>query len=98
MSLHPFPNLFNADLPTFSAGVREMRQMLTVADVRAAHEEFDGADGSEVVVRYLAAQKAGDTATLQALWEQAEDIDAAQPFGPRMVDQLRGLQLYTAAA
>ncbi|MFB6776523.1 hypothetical protein ACFCX0_03620 [Streptomyces sp. NPDC056352] len=98
MSLHPYPNVFNADLATATASIREMRKILTVADVAAAHEEFDGADGSEVVVRYLAARKAGDTATLRALWEQAEDIDRQQPFGPRVVDQLRGLQLYAAAA
>ncbi|MFF1499732.1 hypothetical protein ACFVZR_07610 [Streptomyces sp. NPDC058316] len=92
-------DIFNADLATVSAGVRQIREDVKVADITASHEEHDGAEASEITVRFIAALQARDTETEFQLWRQAHDIDSAQPFGPRLIDELDALSTrFTRAA
>jgi hypothetical protein len=90
--------LFNADFATFSADIRQLRQDVIVADISASQEEIDGAEASEISVRFIAALQSHDTETEFLLWQRAHDIDAAQPFGPRLVDELDALSTRFARA
>ncbi|WP_405944727.1 hypothetical protein [Streptomyces sp. NBC_00932] len=92
------PYLFSADLATISSDVRQLRSDLQVADIAATHEEHDGAEASEITTRFVAALRAHDTETEFELWRQAHDLDRAQPFGPRLVDELDALSTRFAQA
>jgi hypothetical protein len=92
------PYLFSADAATFSATVRDIRASLRVAQIDASWEQVRGDEGAELLLRAIAADKAGDTPTLVAIFDRAEEIDEAQPFGARIVDQLHALIAWTEAA
>lgn len=81
--------LFNADFATFSADLRDLRARILVADISLAREEADGIEPSEIVTRYIAAR--GDHGTRHWLRGLAKEHDAAQPFGPRLLDELDGV-------
>lgn len=84
-------SLFSGDLAALSAEMRQLRADARIADIAASHEEHDGAEGSEIVVRFVAALSGRDSETEFALWQRAHELDAAQPFGPRLVDELDAL-------
>ncbi|MFF4536571.1 hypothetical protein [Streptomyces aureus] len=92
------PFVFDADLRTVSATVREITAGMRAAQVDDSWEEIRGDESADLLIRALAADKAGDTAALVAIFDRAEEIDEAQPFGPRIVDQLRALTAWTEAA
>jgi hypothetical protein len=92
------PYVFDADLRTVSATVREISAGLRAAQVDASWEETRGDESAELLLRALAADKANDAPALVAIFDRAEEIDDAQPFGPRIVDQLRALTAWTEAA
>lgn len=85
------PYLFSADLASVSATVREIRTGLLVDQVDASWEEARGDESAELTLRAIAADRAGDWASLDAIVERAAEIDGANPFGPRLVDQLAAL-------
>lgn len=89
---------FDADLRTVSATVREISAGIRAAQVDESYEAERGDESAELLLRALAADKAGDTAALVAIFDRAEEIDDAQLFGPRIVDQLRALTAWTEAA
>lgn len=94
------PFVFDADLRTISATVREISAGIA-AQIDASWEEIrddESDEGAELLLRALAADKADDTRTLVAIFDRAEEIDNAQPFGPRLVDQLTALTAWTEAA
>ena len=93
----PVSVLFSGDLAAISAGIRNIRQDVLVADITASHEEHDGAEASEIVTRFVKALADHDTETEFLLWRRAHEIDAAQPFGPRLVDELDALSTPAAA-
>jgi CelD/BcsL family acetyltransferase involved in cellulose biosynthesis len=90
--------VFDADLRTVSATVREISAGIRAAQVDDSYEAVRGDEGAELLIRAIAADKAGDTAALVAIFDRAEEIDAAQPFGARIVDQLHALIAWTEAA
>ena len=92
------PFVFSADAATFSAEVRTIRASLRVEQIDASWEQQRGDEGAELLLRAIAADKADDTPALVAIFDRAEEIDNAQPFGPRLVDQLRALTAWTEAA
>jgi hypothetical protein len=92
------PFVFDADLRTVSATVREISAGIRAAQVDESWEEIRGDESAELLLRALAADKAGDTQTLVAIFDRAEQLDEGQPFGPRIVDQLRALTAWTEAA
>jgi hypothetical protein len=92
------PYLFSADAALFSAEVREIRAGLLVDQIDASWEEVRGDESAELTLRAIAADKSGDWAVLDAIVARAVEIDAANPFGPRLVDQLAELVNYPAAA
>jgi hypothetical protein len=92
------PYLFDADLRTVSATVREISAGIRAAQIDDSWESVRGDEGAELLLRALAADKADDTPTLVAIFDRAEEIDKAQPFGPRLVDQLTALTAWTEAA
>jgi N-acetylglucosamine kinase-like BadF-type ATPase len=92
------PFIFSADLNTVSATVREIRAGLVVDQVDASWEEVRGDESAELTLRVIAADRAGDWAALDVIRERAKEIDAANPFGERLVDQLAALTDYPVAA
>jgi hypothetical protein len=90
--------IFDADLHAVSGTVRTIRAHTLVEQIDASWEAIRDDEGAELLLRALAADKAGDTVTLAAIFDRAEEIDAAQPFGPRLVDQLRALTAWAEAA
>jgi hypothetical protein len=92
------PFIFSADAATFSNEVRAIRDGLRVEQIDASWESERGDEGAELLLRALAADKAGDAQTLADIFDRAEEIDEAQPFGARIVDQLRALTAWTEAA
>jgi len=92
------PFIFDADLSNVSATVREIRAGLFTDQVEASWEEARGDESAELTMRALAASRAGDWVALDAIVERAQEIDAANPFGPRLVDQLAAVIDYPAAA
>ena len=85
------PFLFSADAALFSAEVRELRAGLLVDQVDASWEEVRGDESAELTLRAIVADRADDWAALDAIFERAAEIDAANPFGERLVDQLKAL-------
>lgn len=85
------PYLFSADAVTFSAEVREIHASLFVDQIDASWEEVRGDESAELTVRAIAADRSGDWAALDAIFERAKEIDDANPFGPRLKDQLAAL-------
>ena len=85
------PFLFSADAALFSAEVRELRAGLLVDQVDASWEEVRGDESAELTLRAIAADRVDDWAALDAIFERAAEIDAANPFGERLVDQLKAL-------
>lgn len=85
------PFVFSADAALFSTEVREVRASLLVDQVDASWEEVRGDESAELTLRAIAADRAGDWAALDAIFERAAEIDAANPFGERLVDQLKAL-------
>lgn len=92
------PYLFSADVVTFSAEVREIRANLFVDQIDASWEEARGDESAELTVRAIAADRSGDWAALDAIFERAAEIDGANPFGERLVDQLAALTDQAEAA
>jgi hypothetical protein len=92
------PFVFDADLRTISSTVREISAGIRAAQVDDSWEEIRGDEGAELLLRALAADKAGDAPALVAIFDRAEQLDEGQPFGPRIVDQLRALTAWTEAA
>ncbi|MET7975773.1 hypothetical protein ABZW44_22560 [Streptomyces mirabilis] len=92
------PFIFNADLTAVSATVREIRAGLLVDQVNASWEEVTGSESAELTLRAIAADRAGDYTALDTIFERAAEIDDANRFGPRLVDQLAELTDRAAAA
>ncbi|MCX4596133.1 hypothetical protein OG819_42730 [Streptomyces sp. NBC_01549] len=92
------PFIFSADLHAVSDTVREIRAGLFVDQVEASWEEVRGDESAELTLRAIAADRAGDGRALDAIFERAREIDAANPFGERLVDQLAALTDRAAAA
>lgn len=84
-------SLFSGDLAAISADLRQLRAEVLIDDIAASHEAHDGVEGSEIVVRFVAALSRRDSETEFVLWQRAHELDAAQPFGPRLVDELDAL-------
>ncbi|MFE9855549.1 hypothetical protein [Streptomyces sp. NPDC005780] len=91
-------SLFSGDLATISATIRSTGRDILIADIDLAHQEAEGIAPAEIVTRYVAAR---DDYRIQVwLRELAAEADAAQPFGPRLVDELDtldALNLFAAA-
>ncbi|MCX5137604.1 hypothetical protein OOK06_36665 [Streptomyces sp. NBC_00340] len=92
------PYVFSADVAAFSDEVREIRASLRVEQIDASWEAIRDDEGAELLLRAIAADRANDTPALVAIFDRAEEIDAAQKFGPRLVDQLNALTAWTEAA
>ncbi|OQQ13000.1 hypothetical protein B0675_39985 [Streptomyces sp. M41(2017)] len=90
--------VFDADLRTVSSTVREISAGLRATQVDDSWEAVRGDEGAELLLRAIAADRSNDSPTLAAIFDRAEEIDAAQPFGPRLVDQLNALTAWTEAA
>lgn len=88
-------DLFDADLATVSAAAVTKRASTTIAEYEEAWAAFDAAaaERAEFVARYAVA----DDDTRLALLLQAQGLDDEQPFGPRLMDELRGLHTEAAA-
>lgn len=93
----PAPDVFSGDAAAVHAEVRELRAHLVATDINVMWDEKRGLAPGEIVTRYVAAR--GDHGTQYWLRGLAAEHDAAQPFGPRLVDELDELDgLSTLAA
>lgn len=84
-------DLFDADRAARFADVREARAVL---DARHLWAEFDvqapeNALPHEIAARYTAAVRDGDDDTRITLALRAQQLDAEQPFGLRLMDEIR---------
>ncbi|WP_329309383.1 hypothetical protein [Streptomyces microflavus] len=79
-------SLFSGDLATVSASIRDAGRDILNADIDLARQEADGIDAAEIVTHYVAAR--GNYGIRHWLRTLAAEYDAAQPFGPRLVDEL----------
>ncbi|MGV0098275.1 hypothetical protein [Streptomyces californicus] len=79
-------SLLSADLATVSAEIHNLRAALLTSDVQVTWEEAEGLTPGEIVTRYVAAR--GDHGTQHWLRTLAAEHDAAQLFGPRLLDEL----------
>lgn len=82
----PAPDVFSGDAAAVHAEVRELRAHLIATDMGVMWDEKRGLSPGEIVTRYVAAR--GDHGTQYWLRSLAAEYDAAQPFGPRLVDEL----------
>lgn len=91
-----FVDLPNADLATVSEVAAVRRAATTVDEYEAAWAALDAADTerADLVARYASA----DDDLRLALLVEAQQLDAAQPFGPRLMDELRGLHTQAVAS
>lgn len=89
-------SLLSADLASVSAEIHNLRAALLTSDVQVTWEEAEGLTPGEIVTRYVAAR--GDHGTQHWLRGLAAEHDAAQPFGPRLVDELDQLDGLTEPA
>jgi hypothetical protein len=69
---------------------------LHAADAVLVREEAEGITPDGIVTRFVEAR--GDASTRHWLYGLAAEYDAAQPFGPRLVDELDALSDFVAAA
>ncbi|MEU3432338.1 hypothetical protein [Streptomyces sp. NPDC006863] len=93
----PVPGVFSGDAATVHAEVRELRAHLIATDMGVMWDERRGLSPGEIVTRYVTAR--GDHGTQHWLRTLAAEHDAAQPFGPRLLDELDELDgLSTPAA
>jgi hypothetical protein len=53
---------------------------------------------NDLITQYLTARQDGDRMAMRRIKQQAADYDAHNPFGPRLTDELRGLDEYAAVA
>ncbi|MFC9987840.1 hypothetical protein ACFXKV_04755 [Streptomyces globisporus] len=79
-------DLFSGDLASVSAEIHNLRAALLTSDVQVTWEEAEGLSPGEIVTRYVAAR--GDHGVQHWLRTLAAEHDAAQPFGPRLLDEL----------
>ncbi|MFE9736127.1 hypothetical protein ACFYO9_37375 [Streptomyces sp. NPDC005863] len=84
-------DLFDADRAAASAEVRAERAATTTRDVWA---EFDrqapeNALPHEIAGRFAAALRDGDDDARVRLAVRARQLDEQQPFGPRLMDEIR---------
>ncbi|MFD5137475.1 hypothetical protein ACFWMX_14735 [Streptomyces sp. NPDC058378] len=91
-------SLFSGDLATIGASIRSVGRDIRIADIDLAQQEAEGIAPAEIVTRYVAAR--GDHRIQSWLRKLAAEADAAQPFGPRLVDELDTLDAlaFSAAA
>lgn len=82
-------DVFSGDAATIHAEVRELRAHLIATDMGVMWDEKRGLSPGEIVTRYVSAR--GDHGTQHWLRGLAAEHDAAQPFGPRVVDELDGI-------
>lgn len=92
------PFFFSADAASVSAEVREIRSGLLVDQVDASWEDRDGCESAELILRAIAAERTGDWAALDGIFARATEIDADNPFGERLVDQLAAVTDQAEAA
>lgn len=79
-------DVFSGDAATIHAEVRELRAHLIATDMGVMWDEKRGLSSGEIVTRYVAAR--GDHGMRHWLRGLGAEHDAAQPFGPRVVDEL----------
>ena len=85
----PVPDVFSGDAAPVHAEVRKLRPDLVATDMGVMWDERRGLSPGEIVTRYVAAR--GDHGTQHWLRTLAAEHDAGQPFGPRLVDELDGI-------
>lgn len=51
----------------------------------------------DLITQYLTARQDGDRMAMRRIKQQAADYDDYNPFGPRLMDELRGLHQPAAA-
>ena len=89
-------NLFSGDLATISTEIKQLRKDVLIADIDLARQEAEGIAPEEIVTRYVAAR--GNHSIQMWLRGLAVEADAAQPFGPRRVDELDTLDALSFSA
>ncbi|MER7905402.1 hypothetical protein ABTX84_19230 [Streptomyces sp. NPDC095614] len=89
-------NLFSGDLATISATIHGAGRDILIADIDLARQEAEGIAPEEIVTRYVAAR--GNHSIQGWLRGLAVEADAAQPFGPRLVDELDTLDALSFSA
>ncbi|TPM76461.1 hypothetical protein FKO01_63805 [Mesorhizobium sp. B2-3-3] len=89
-------NLFSGDLATISTEIKQLRKDVLIADIDLARQEAEGIAPEEIVTRYVAAR--GNHGIQMWLRGLAVEADAAQPFGPRLVDELDTLDALSFSA
>ncbi|MET8378007.1 hypothetical protein [Streptomyces microflavus] len=90
-------SLFSGSSAAISATIRDAGRDILNADIDLARQEADGIDAAEIVNHYVAAR--GNYGIQHWLRNLAAEYDAAQRFGPRLLDELDQLDgLSTPAA
>ncbi|WP_406190184.1 hypothetical protein OH791_33655 [Streptomyces anulatus] len=89
-------DLFFGDLATISATIHGAGRDILNADIDLTRQEADGIDAAEIVTHYVAAR--GDYGIQRWLRTLAAEHDEAQPFGPRLLDELDELDGLSAPA
>ncbi|MFJ8871067.1 hypothetical protein ACIRD6_35610 [Streptomyces sp. NPDC102473] len=89
-------SLFSGDLATISTEMKQLRKDILVADIDLAREEAEGISPEEISARYVSAR--GDHRIQAWLRRLAAEADSAQPFGPRLIDELDTLDALSFSA
>ncbi|MEU0160186.1 hypothetical protein ABZ154_15430 [Streptomyces sp. NPDC006261] len=90
-------DLFSGDLATVSDEIHNLRAALLTSDVLVTWEEAEGLSPGEIVTRYATARR--DHGTRYWLRTLAAEHDAGNRFGPRLLDELDGIDgVHTLAA
>lgn len=82
------PFVFDADLARISGEVVDIRERLIAQQLDESWNAATATEDAELVVRAAAAHRSGDQASIVLILDRARELDDANPFGVRVVDQV----------
>lgn len=82
------PFVFDGDLARISGEVVDIRKRLIAQQLDESWNAVTATEDAELVVRAAAAHRAGDQAAIARILRRARELDDANRFGPRVVDQI----------
>lgn len=82
------PFVFDGDLARISGEVVDIRKRLIAQQLDESWNAATATEDAELVVRAAAAHRRNDQASIDRILRRAAELDNANRFGPRVVDQV----------
>ncbi|WP_306317255.1 MULTISPECIES: hypothetical protein [unclassified Streptomyces] len=82
------PFVFDGDLARISGEVVDIRKRLIAQQLDESWNAATAVEDAELVVRGAAAHRSGDQAAIDRILRRAAELDNANRFDPRVVDQV----------